>query len=105
MYAVVETGGKQYKVDKGSLLRIEKISGEIGTKVELDKVLLINSEGKVTIGRPLVAGAKVIGEVVRQARAAKVITYKYKPRKHSATLRGHRQYYTQIKILDVVTGQ
>ncbi len=104
MYAVIETGGKQYRADKGALLKVERLDTERGKTVELDKVLLLHDGEKVTIGRPVVEGAKVIGEVVRQARAAKVISYKYKPRKHSATLRGHRQYYTQIKILDVVTG-
>ncbi len=104
MYAVIETGGKQYRADKGALLKVERLDTERGKTVELDKVLLLHDGEKLTIGRPVVEGAKVIGEVVRQARAAKVISYKYKPRKHSATLRGHRQYYTQIKILDVVTG-
>jgi large subunit ribosomal protein L21 len=105
MYAVVETGGKQYKTDKGALLRIERLEAEVGQKVELDRVLLIHDGQAVKIGRPLVAGAKVVAEVVRQGRAAKVMTYKYKPRKHSAKIRGHRQYYTQIRILDVVPGK
>lgn len=105
MYAVIETGGKQYKVDKGALLRVERLEVEVGKKVELDRVLLVSDGKKVTIGRPLVSGAKVVGEVIRQGRAAKVMTYKYKPRKHSATLRGHRQYYTQIKVVDVVAGK
>jgi large subunit ribosomal protein L21 len=105
MYAVIETGGKQYKADKGALLKVERLDTERGKTVELDKVLLLHDGEKVTIGRPVVEGAKVIGEVVRQARAAKVMIYKYKPRKHSATLRGHRQYYTQLKILDVITGK
>lgn len=105
MYAVIETGGKQYKVDKGAFLKVERLDVEVGKKVELDRVLLVSDGEKVTIGRPLVSGAKVVGEVIRQGRAAKVMSYKYKPRKHSATLRGHRQYYTQIKILDVVAGK
>ncbi len=105
MYAVIETGGKQYKVDKGVFLKVERLDVEVGKKVELDRVLLVSDGEKVTIGRPLVSGAKVVGEVIRQGRAAKVMSYKYKPRKHSATLRGHRQYYTQIKILDVVAGK
>ncbi|MCD4814005.1 50S ribosomal protein L21 [bacterium] len=105
MYAVIETGGKQYKADKGALLKIEKLDAEVGKQVELDRVLLVNDDGNVTVGTPVVAGAKVVGEVIRQGRAAKVISYKYKPRKHSATIRGHRQYYTQIKIVDVVTGK
>lgn len=105
MYAVVETGGKQYKADKGALLKIERLDTEVGKQVELDQVLLVHDGENIIIGKPLVEGAKVLGEVVRQARAGKVISYKYKPRKHSATLRGHRQYYTQIRIVDVVTGK
>ncbi len=102
MYAVVETGGKQYKTDKGALLKIERLEAEVGQKVELDRVLLVHDGQAITIGRPLVAGAKVVAEVVRQGRGKKVMTYKYKARKHSAKLRGHRQYYTQVRILDVV---
>ena len=101
MYAVIETGGKQYKVEKGALLRVERLEGEVGKTISLEKVLLIGDGDKVTVGRPLVAGAKVIGEVIRQARAAKVLAYKYKKRKHSEKLRGHRQYYTQLRIVDV----
>ncbi|MBN1596023.1 50S ribosomal protein L21 [candidate division FCPU426 bacterium] len=105
MYAVVETGGKQYKVDKGALLKVERLDAELGKTVEWERVLLISDGEKVTVGRPFVAGAKVVGEVVRQGRGRKVHSYKYKPRKHSETLRGHRQYYTQIKVLEVVPGK
>jgi len=105
MYAVIETGGKQYKADKGALLKVERLEAEVGKTIELEQVLLISDGEKVTIGRPLIEGAKVIGEVIRQGRGSKVLSYKYKPRKHSATLRGHRQYYTQIKVIDVVPGK
>jgi large subunit ribosomal protein L21 len=104
MFAVIETGGKQYKADKGALLKIEHLEVEVGKTVELDKVLLVADGDKVTVGQPLVAGAKVIGQVLRQGRAKKVLAYTYKPRKHSEKVRGHRQYYTQIKIVDVVTA-
>jgi large subunit ribosomal protein L21 len=104
MYAVIETGGKQYRAEKGALLRVERLEAEVGGKVELARVLLVADGEKVTVGRPVVTGAKVIGEVVRQARAAKVLSYKYKPRKHSEKIRGHRQYYTQLRIVDVVTA-
>jgi len=103
MYAVIETGGKQYKAEKGGLLKVERLETEVGKTVELERVLLVSDGDKVTVGCPLVAGAKVIGEVLRQGRAAKVYAYTYKPRKHSEKMRGHRQYYTQIKIVDVVT--
>lgn len=104
MYAVIETGGKQYKAEKGALLKVERLEAEVGKTVELDRVLLVSDGQKIQVGRPMIAGAKVIGEVIRQARAAKVYAYKYKPRKHSEKVRGHRQYYTQIKIVDVVTA-
>ncbi len=104
MYAVIESGGKQYKAEKGAFLKLERLDAPVGKTVELDRVLLVHDEQKVLIGQPFVAGAKVIGEVVRQARARKVISYKYVPRKHSEKLRGHRQYYTQVKIVDVVSS-
>lgn len=104
MFAVIETGGKQYKADKGALLKVERLQAEVGKTVELDRVLLVSDGDKVTVGRPVVQGAKVIGEVIRQGRAKKVLSYTYKPRKHSESMHGHRQYYTQIKIVDVVTA-
>ena len=104
MFAVIVTGGKQYKAEKGGLLKVERLEAEVGKTVELDQVLLVSDGQNTTVGQPLVSGAKVIGQVIRQARAAKVISYKYKPRKHSEKLRGHRQYYTQIKIVDVLTA-
>ncbi len=104
MYAVIETGGKQYKVDKGSLIKIERLDAEVGKTVELDRVLLFHDGEALTVGRPVVEGAKVLGQVLRQGRARKVLSYKYKPRKHSSTIRGHRQYYTQLKIVDVVAN-
>ncbi len=102
MYAVIETGGKQYKAEKGSLLKVERLPVEVGKTVELDRVLLFHDGQTVTVGRPWVAGVKVLGEVIRQARAAKVIAYKYKKRKHSEKTRGHRQYYTQLRVLDIL---
>ncbi|MEW6517581.1 MAG: 50S ribosomal protein L21 [candidate division FCPU426 bacterium] len=101
MYAVVETGGKQYKTDKGALLKIERLEAGVGQKVELDRVLLVNDGQAIKVGRPLLEGARVIAEVVRQGRARKVFSYKYRARKHSAKIRGHRQYYTQVRILDI----
>lgn len=105
MYAVIETGGKQYKADKGAFLRLEKLAGEVGKTLELDRVLLIHNESGTQLGKPIIAGAKVVAQVVRQGRARKVISYKYLPRKHSEKLKGHRQYYTQVKIMDIQTGK
>ncbi len=104
MYAVIETGGKQYKVDKGQMIQVERLDAEVGKTVELERVLLLHDGEAVTVGRPVVEGAKVVAQVIRQGRAKKVLSYKYLPRKHSATIRGHRQYYTQLKIMDVVKG-
>jgi large subunit ribosomal protein L21 len=104
MYAVIETGGKQYKAEKGALLKVERLPGETGKTVELKRVLLLSDGQTVTVGRPLVTGAKVVGEVIRQGRAAKVLAYHYRKRKHSEKIHGHRQYYTQLRILDILTA-
>jgi large subunit ribosomal protein L21 len=97
-YAVIETGGKQYKVKVGDTLSVELIAGESGGAVELTQVLA-RSDGKdLTIGTPLVAGAKVTAEIVRQTRAAKVVAFKKKRRKGFHKKIGHRQHLTMIKV-------
>ena len=101
MYAVVRTGGKQYKVQAGDVLNIEKLSGEVGQTVELDEVLLVSNEGDVKVGRPLVDGAKVSAEIVRQNKAPKVTIFK-KIRRHGKQLtKGHRQLITAIRVTDI----
>lgn len=102
MYAVIETGGQQFRVQEGDLVKIEKIEGGIGEQVELDKVLLIRSDQDVKVGRPYVEGAKVIGEIVDQNRAKKVIIFKYKRRKGYMKKQGHRQLFTAVKIARIV---
>jgi len=97
MYAVVKTGGKQYKVAEGDLLRIEKLDGEVGDSVELAEVLMIGGEN-VIIGTPLVANASVVGKIVTQAKDKKILVFKSKRRKDSRKLRGHRQPRTVLKI-------
>lgn len=97
MYAVVKTGGKQYKVAEGDLLRIEKLEGEVGDSVELAEVLMIGGEN-VVIGTPLVANASVVGKIVTQAKDKKILVFKSKRRKDSRKLRGHRQPRTVLKI-------
>jgi large subunit ribosomal protein L21 len=97
MYAVVKTGGKQYKVAEGDLLRIEKLEGEVGDSVELAEVLMIGGEN-VIIGTPLVANASVVGKIVTQAKDKKILVFKSKRRKDSRKLRGHRQPRTVLKI-------
>lgn len=98
MYAVIKTGGKQYKVAAGDKLKVEKLVGDVGSKVVIDKVLLIADGEKTTIGAPLVAGAKVNATVVSHGRADKVMIFKFRRRKHYRKTQGHRQSFTEIKI-------
>ncbi|HEX4988463.1 MAG TPA: 50S ribosomal protein L21 [Candidatus Binatia bacterium] len=99
-YAVIRTGGKQYRVSEGDLVKVEKLVGAVGDKVTLADVLFVggNGEGEVKIGSPLVSNAKVTGEIVSQARAKKVLVFKKKRRKSYSRQHGHRQYQTTLKI-------
>ena len=98
MYAVIKTGGKQYKVASGDVLKIEKIAGEAGQEVVFNEVLAIDE----TVGTPLVAGASVKATVIKQARDAKIIVFKKKRRQNYRRKNGHRQCFTQVEIKDVV---
>jgi large subunit ribosomal protein L21 len=98
MYAVVESGGKQYKVQEGEILRVEKISGEVGSPVTFDKVLLFSDGDKVDIGKPVLKEATVDGHIVQQGKTKKVIVFKYKRRKRYRRKQGHRQQYTAVQI-------
>ena len=102
MYALIESGGQQFKVQEGDLLKVEKLVGEVGDQVEIDHVLLIRNEEDVKIGKPYVAGAKVVGEIVQQGRFPKITIFKYKRRKGYENKRGHRQPFTQLKIAQIV---
>jgi large subunit ribosomal protein L21 len=104
MYAVIQTGGKQYRVEEGNSIVVEKIDAESGNEIVIDKVLLIGDAEKATVGRPVVAGAKVIAEVVRQARAPKVIVFKKRSKKGYKKTQGHRQYITELKIKSIQQG-
>ena len=97
MYAIIETGGKQLKVEAGDAIFVEKLEVEAGEKVTFDKVLLVGDE-TVTIGAPYVEGAKVNATVIGDGKAKKVIIYKYKPKKGFHKKNGHRQPYTMLKI-------
>ena len=97
MYAVVRTGGKQYKVSEGDLLRVEKREGAVGDTVELTEILMVGGD-KVAIGTPLVPSASVVGKIVEQGRDKKILVFKAKRRKNSRKLNGHRQYRTVLKI-------
>ncbi len=102
MYAVIETGGKQYRVEPGQTLSVEKLPGECGDTVEFGEVLLVSNEDKVAVGRPRVAGAKVTAEIVEHGKDNKVIVFKFQRRKNYRRRYGHRQMYTSIKINEVV---
>ena len=101
MYAVIATGGKQYKVTKGETLRVEKLDGEEGSTVELDNVLMVADGDKVEVGKPHVNGASVTAEIVAQDLAKKIIVFKMKRRKGYRNRRGHRQPYTELRIESV----
>lgn len=103
MYAVIETGGQQFKVREGDILNVEKLDGDVGATVELDKVLFVRDEKDVKIGAPYVKGAKVVGEIMAQDRAKKVLVFKYKRRKGYRKKNGHRQHFTQLKISQIVS--
>jgi large subunit ribosomal protein L21 len=102
MYAVIETGGKQYRVETGQTLIIEKLDGSSGDAVEFDKVLLLSTDDAVAVGRPIVEGARVKGEIVEQLRGPKLTVYKFKRRKDYRRRNGHRQNLTAVKISEVV---
>lgn len=100
-YAVIKTGGKQYRVSEGDLVKIEKLTGEIGEKITLADVLFIGGNGEVKIGAPLVENAFVTGEIISQAKAKKVLVFKKKRRKSYSRQRGHRQHQTTLKITGI----
>jgi len=102
MYAVIETGGKQYRVEQGQTLIVEKLEGSQGDTVEFDQVLLLSTDDAVAVGRPTVEGAKVTAEIVGQVRGPKLVVYKFKRRKDYRRRTGHRQFLTSVKINDVV---
>lgn len=102
MYAVFETGGKQYRAAAGDLVKVEMLGEEDGASVTFDKVLLVNQDGKVTVGTPTVANATVSGEVITaEQKDKKVVVFKMKRRKHSRTKNGHRQRHSIVKITGI----
>ncbi|MDO4691070.1 MAG: 50S ribosomal protein L21 [Fusobacterium sp.] len=101
MYAVIKTGGKQYKVTEGDVLRVEKLNAEVNATVELNEVLLVANSDNVKVGSPLVEGAKVVVEVLSQGKGPKVINFKYKPKKASHRKKGHRQLFTEVKVVSI----
>ena len=102
MYAVVETGGKQYKVSAGETVEVDKLSLEVGEKVELDRVLLLSDGEDVRVGQPTVEGAKVLATVTDHVKGPKLIVFKYRPKQRYRRKKGHRQTYTRLTVDEIV---
>jgi large subunit ribosomal protein L21 len=100
-YAVIRTGGKQYRVSEGDLVKVEKLPGEVGEQITIADVLFVGGDGDARIGAPLVPNEKVVGQIVSQAKAKKVIVFKKKRRKSYSRQRGHRQHQTTLKITGI----
>jgi len=101
MYAVVKTGGKEYRISKGDIIRVEKLEGNVGDQVALRDILMVSQEGQVQFGTPLLTNGVVTGEIVQQIKGKKVLTYKMKRRKNYRRFKGHRQIYTYLKVSDI----
>ncbi len=101
MYAVIQTGGKQYRVEEGTYLKIEKLELGVGDSIEFDKVLMIQSDDAVKVGLPFIEGGKVTATVLSQGRHDKVRIIKFRRRKHHMKKMGHRQYYTEVQITGI----
>lgn len=102
MYAIIENGGKQYRISPGETIRIEKIPNEDGTDITLDKVLMVNKDDRNVYGSPYITGAKVIASVEHTAKGRKLVVHKQRPRKVYRKTNGHRQFYTAVKIKEIV---
>jgi large subunit ribosomal protein L21 len=101
MYAVIKTGGKQHRVSEGDVIAVEKIGGEKGETFVFDQVLMVEKEGDIRVGRPVVEGAKVVGEILAQTKAPKLTVFKMKKRKGYKKKTGHRQQLTSMKIREI----
>ena len=104
MYAVIKTGGKQYKVSEGDTIRVESLEAETGASVDIDQVLLVADGDKITVGAPLVAGGKVTATVKSHGRGDKIRIVKFRRRKHHMKQAGHRQNYTELEITGIQAG-
>lgn len=103
MYAIIQTGGKQYRVAPGDVLRVEKLPGERGDEVNLNQVLLVSDDGgEVRVGAPLVENASVKGQIVRQGKEKKILVFKKKRRKGHRRRQGHRQFFTAVQIQEII---
>ena len=102
MYAVVESGGKQFKVSAGQLVEVEKLPYKVGERVELDRVLLVSDDAGVKVGQPTIEGAKVLATVTHQGKHRKIFICKYRPRKRYRRRAGHRQPFTRLRVDEIV---
>ena len=100
MFAIVQTGGKQYNVTEGDIIKVEKLSNAVGDKINLE-ALLVSSDNKVVAGTPTVKGAEVTAEVLSHGKGDKIVVYKYKPKKNERKKQGHRQPWTELKIVSI----
>jgi len=103
VYAIIESGGKQYRVEPGAVVALERIPGEVGSQVELDRVLLVSDGSTIKVGQPTVAGAKVISQIVAQTRGEKIYVFKFKRRKKYRRKTGHRQELTEVRVAEIVS--
>jgi len=101
MFAIIESGGKQYRVAEGDVIRCDLVSGEVGSDVTFDRVVLAGSDDALQVGTPTLDGATVTGTVLRQAKAKKILVFRYKPKKRVRKLTGHRQPYAEVKITKI----
>ncbi len=104
MYAIVATGGKQYRVEPGQRLEIDKLAVEPGSQIDLGEVLLVSDGANVAVGQPTVAGARVVAEVLGEVKGKKIIVFKYKNKVRYRRKTGHRQRYSRVVVRDIVTG-
>ncbi|MDD4363153.1 MAG: 50S ribosomal protein L21 [Atribacterota bacterium] len=105
MHAVIATGGKQYIVQEGSVIKIEKLELQEGDTVKIDQVLMLEKDGEYVFGQPLIDNSYVEGKVLKNGKAKKIVVFKYKPKKKYQKKSGHRQLYTEIKIEQIVEGK
>lgn len=104
MFAVIETGGKQYRVAPGTAVAVERLAAEPGASVEFDRVLMIGDEGQVVVGNPVVADAKVVAHVIEHKRGDKITVFKYKAKSNYRRKTGHRQALTRVRVAEIVRG-
>jgi len=104
MFAVIQTGGKQYRVSQGDVITIEKLDGTTGDRIEIDSVLMVGDGDQVIIGQPHLSQARVVGTIVRQDRGPRILVYKHKRRKGYQKRQGHRQWLTWLRVTDITTG-